>query len=128
MALLEERPASVGDVFDVALGAMDAWMKPQVVSETSGGRLLMVARLRGSVLAVLWAWALLVVAGAGFQKMTEYDDFVRAARENAVVGVAFDAVVGGSWRWRQSSSAGHPSASRRHTGPWPRAGRTCRCS
>jgi hypothetical protein len=96
VALLEERPASVGDVFDVALGAMDAWMKPQVVSETSGGRLLMVARLRGSVLAVLWAWALLVVAGTGFQKMTEYDDFVRAARENAVVGVAFDAVVGGA--------------------------------
>jgi hypothetical protein len=96
MALLEESPGSIGDVFDVALGAMDAWMKPQEVSETSGGRLLMVARLRGSVLVVLWAWALLVVAGVGFQKMSEYDDFVRAARENAVVGVAFDAVVGGA--------------------------------
>jgi hypothetical protein len=129
MALLEESPGSIGDVFDVALGAMDARMNPQVVSETSGGRLLMVARLRGSVLAVLWAWALLVVAGVGFQKMSEYDDFVRAARENAVVGGAFDAVVGGpSWRWRQSSSAGRPSASRRHAGPWPRAGGTCRCS
>ena len=96
MALLEESPGSIGDVFDVALGAMDAWMNPQVVSETSGGRLLMVARLRGSVLAVLWAWALLVVAGVGFQKMSEYDDFVRAARENAVVGGAIDAVVGGA--------------------------------
>jgi hypothetical protein len=96
VALLEESQGSVGDVFDVARGAMDAWMKPQVVSETSGGRLLMVARLRGSVLAVLWAWALLVVAGVGFQKMTEYDDFVRASRENAVVGAAFDAVVGGA--------------------------------
>ena len=76
MALLEESPASVGDMCDVALGAMDAWMNPQVVSETSGGRLLMVARLRGSVLAVLWAWALLVMVGVGFQKMTEYEDFV----------------------------------------------------
>ena len=76
MALLEESPASVGDMFDVALGAMDAWMKPQVVSETSGGIWLMVARLRGSVLAVLWAWALLVMVGVGFQKMTEYEDFV----------------------------------------------------
>ena len=96
MALVEESAGSIGDVFDVALGAMDAWMKPQVVSETSGARLLMVARLRGSVLVVLWAWALLAVAGVGFQKMTEYDDFVRVARENAVVGVAFDAVVGGA--------------------------------
>jgi hypothetical protein len=96
LALLEERPASVGDVFDVARGATDAWLRPQVVSDRSEGRLVVVARLRGSMLMVLWAWALLVVAGVGFQKMTEYDDFVRAARENAVVGVAFDAVVGGA--------------------------------
>ena len=96
MALLEESPQSVGDVFDVALGATDAWLRPQVVSDRSEGRLVVVARLRGSVLAVLWAWALLVVAGVGFQKMTEYEDFVRAARENAVIGAAFDAVVGGA--------------------------------
>jgi hypothetical protein len=96
VALLEERPASVGDVFDVALGATDAWLSPQVDSGMSEGRLVVVARLRGSMLMVLWAWALLVVAGLGFQKMTEYDDFVRAARDNAVVGVAFDAVVGGA--------------------------------
>jgi hypothetical protein len=96
VALLEESPQSVGDVFDVALGATDAWLRPQVVSDRSEGRLVVVARLRGSVLAVLWAWALLVVAGVGFQKMTEYEDFVRAARENAVVGAAFDAVVGGA--------------------------------
>jgi hypothetical protein len=95
VALLEESPQSVGDVFDVALGATDAWLRPQVVSDRSEGRLVVVARLRGSVLAVLWAWALLV-AGVGFQKMTEYEDFVRAARENAVVGAAFDAVVGGA--------------------------------
>jgi hypothetical protein len=96
VALLEERPASIGDVFDVALGATDAWLSPQVVSDRSEGRLVVVARLRGSMLMVLWAWALLVVAGVGFQKMTEYEDFVRAARENAVVGGAFAAVVGGA--------------------------------
>jgi hypothetical protein len=37
-----------------------------------------------------------VAAGVGFQKMTEYDDFVRAARENAPVGTAFDAVIVGA--------------------------------
>jgi hypothetical protein len=86
VALLEESPTSVGDVFDVARGATDAWLRPQVVSGMSEGRLVVVARLRGSMLMVLWAWALLVVAGVGFQKMTEYDDFVRAARECCVEG------------------------------------------
>jgi hypothetical protein len=52
--------------------------------------------MRGSVLAVLWAWAGVVVGGVGFRKLTEYDDFVLAARDNALVGVAFDAVVVGA--------------------------------
>ena len=37
-----------------------------------------------------------LVAGMGFQKMTEYEDFVRAARDNVAVGVAFYAVVVGA--------------------------------
>jgi hypothetical protein len=90
VAMLEQSPLSIRDLFDVALGAVDAWMRPQVVHER---RLVMVSRMRGSVLAVLWAWVGLVVAGVGFRKMTEYDDFVRAARDSALVGVAFDAVV-----------------------------------
>jgi hypothetical protein len=56
----------------------------------------MIAKLRRSVLAVLWAWVGFVVAGLGFQKMIEYDDFVEVAREKAVVGAAFDAVVVGA--------------------------------
>ena len=93
VAMLEQGPLSIRDLFDIALGAVDAWLRPQVVYKR---RLVMVARMRGSVLAVLWAWAGLVVAGVGFRKMTEYDDFVRAARESALVGVAFDAVVVGA--------------------------------
>lgn len=53
-------------------------------------------RIRGSVLLVLWVWAFLVAAGVGFQKMTEYEDFVRAARDSVVVGVSFYAVVVGA--------------------------------
>jgi hypothetical protein len=93
LAMLEESPASVRDFLDVAFGALDAWLRPQVASER---RLVMVERMRGSVLLVLWAWAFLVVAGVGFRKMTEYEDFVRAARDNAAVGVAFYAVVIGA--------------------------------
>lgn len=52
--------------------------------------------VRSSVLWVLWGWVGLVVAGVGFQKMTEYDDFVRAARDHTLVGAAFDAVVVGA--------------------------------
>lgn len=52
--------------------------------------------MRSSVLWVLWAWAGLVVAGVGFQKMTEYDDFVKAARDHALIGAAFDAVIIGA--------------------------------
>jgi hypothetical protein len=48
------------------------------------------------VLLVLWAWVGMVAAGVGFRKMTEYEDFVRAARESASVGVSFDAVVLGA--------------------------------
>jgi hypothetical protein len=93
VAMLEQGPVSIRDLFDVTLGVVDAWLRPQVVYE---GRLAMVDRMRGSVLAVLWAWAGVVVGGVGFRKLTEYDDFVRAARDNALVGVAFDAVVVGA--------------------------------
>jgi hypothetical protein len=91
-ALIEERPASVGDVFDVAFGAVDAWLVPQAAE----GRTVVVERMRGSVMLVLWAWAFLVVAGVGFRKMSEYGDFVRAARDSVVVGVAFYAVIVGA--------------------------------
>jgi len=93
VAMLEQGPVSIRDLFDVALGAVDAWLRPQVLYE---GRLVMVARMRSSVLAVLWAWSGLVVAGVGFRKMTEYDDFVQAARDDMLVGVGFDAVVVGA--------------------------------
>jgi hypothetical protein len=93
VAMLEQGPVTIKDLFDVVFGAVDAWLRPQVVYE---GRLVMVSRMRGSVLAVLWAWVGLVVAGVGFRKMTEYDDFVRAARDSALVGVTFDTVVVGA--------------------------------
>jgi hypothetical protein len=78
---------------DVAFGVLDAWARPQVVSE--GGRLV-ISRMRSSLLAVLWAWVGFVAAGVGFQKMAEYEEFVGAARENPVVGISFETVVVGA--------------------------------
>jgi hypothetical protein len=92
-AMLEQRRTSLSDLVDVALGALDAWVRPQVAVE--GGRLV-ISRMRSSLLAVLWAWAGFVAAGVGFQKMTEYEDFVGAARANPVVGLSFDVVVVGA--------------------------------
>ena len=60
VALLEERPASLFDLQDIALGALDAWLRPQVASE----RRVMIGRMCNSVLLVLWAWV-----GAGFVGM-----------------------------------------------------------
>ena len=93
VAMLEQGPVSVRGLFDVALGALDAQLRPQVASE---GSMVVAERMLSSVLLVLWAWVGLVAAGVGFQKMTEYDDFVRAARDNVAVGVAFHAVVIGA--------------------------------
>jgi hypothetical protein len=93
VAMLEQRRVSPSDLVDVALGALDSWVRPQVASE---GRTLVVSKMRTSLLAVLWAWIGFVVAGVGFQKMSEYEDFVGAARENQVMGLSFEAVVAGA--------------------------------
>jgi hypothetical protein len=94
VAMLEQRRVSPSDLVDVALGALDSWVRPQVASE--GRRTLVVSKMRTSLLAVLWAWIGFVVAGVGFQKMSEYEDFVGAARENQVVGLSFEAAVAGA--------------------------------
>lgn len=91
LAVLEDRKATFSDFADIALGALDAWIRPQTMFE---GRIVFM--MRSSVLWVLWAWVGLVIAGAGFQKMTEYEDFVRAARDHALIGAAFDTVVIGA--------------------------------
>jgi hypothetical protein len=93
LAMLEQWPASLPDLLDVALGVVDAWTRPQIAS---GGRTVLAARMRSSVLVVLWAWVGVVVAGVGFWKLTEYRDFAEAARHNVLVGLSFHAVVGGA--------------------------------
>ncbi len=75
---------------DLLHGALDARLHADLVEK---GLIRMVERLRGSVLGVLCGYAVFMVAGAGYQKLTEYDDFTAAAHRHALVGATFRTVV-----------------------------------
>jgi len=47
-------------------------------------------RIRGAIATAACAVLVFAIAGAGFQKMTEYGDFRAAAHEHAAIGVSFD--------------------------------------
>lgn len=92
-ALLEAQPVTPRIVVDVLAGAIDA--RVVALRAVRGGQ-RMINKLRASQIAVFCAYICFVVAGMGFQKMTEYDDFASAARQHALVGGAFDAIVVGA--------------------------------
>jgi hypothetical protein len=71
-------------------GALDARLHPELIEE---GLIRMVERLRGSVLCVLYGYAAFVVAGIGYQKLTEYEDFTEAANRHAALGATFRTIV-----------------------------------
>jgi hypothetical protein len=78
---------------DLARGALDAHLHCDLAGERG---IPMPDRLRGLLVGVLCGYAAFVFAGAGYQKLTEYDDFVAAAHHHAGVGAAFDAVLAAS--------------------------------
>ncbi len=47
-------------------------------------------RIRRSLATVACAVVVFAIAGAGFQKMTEYPDFTAAAREHSAIGTSFN--------------------------------------
>src|SRR5689334_12267217 len=57
----------------------------------------MLDRLRRAEIVVFCAYIAFVVAGLGFAKMTEYDDFADATRAHPAIGAAFTALVVGAW-------------------------------
>ena len=56
----------------------------------------MIERLRAMVITVFVAYVGFIVAGIGYQKLTEYDDFMSAAARYPLVGAGFHAVQAGS--------------------------------
>lgn len=99
LAMLEQRPLSFTDGANLFFGAIDAQLHPHL--GTAGMSLYerifhMFATLRRSLLTIFCAYVGFILAGWAFQKMTEYDDFVAAARTNSVVGLSFNLVVIGA--------------------------------
>ncbi len=96
LVMLEQRPISFLDGIDLFFGALDAHLHPEL--GTTGMSLYkrmiqMISTLRHSLLTIFCAYIGFILAGWAFQKMTEYDDFVEAARTHSVVGLSFNLVV-----------------------------------
>jgi hypothetical protein len=89
-ALLEQQPLTLGALWDMLLGALDAHIAPQ---DTTGRVLNMLNRPRRTAITVFAAYIAFVLAGMGFQKMSEYDDFMEAARAHAVIGVTYNTIL-----------------------------------
>jgi hypothetical protein len=92
-ALLAEYPVTVLTIFDIALGALDARLFPQLSLERLD---MLMQRLRLTTFTIFGAFVAFVVAGMGFQKMTEYDDFMTLAHHNILIGVTYVLVVIGA--------------------------------
>jgi hypothetical protein len=90
LAWVEEGGLGPMAAFDLARGVLDARAHPELAEE---GLIRMVSRLRGAVLGVLCGYAAFVVAGAAYQKLTEYDDFTEAASRHTALGASFRVVV-----------------------------------
>lgn len=99
LAMLEQRSLSFADGINLFFGALDAWLHPHL--GTTGMPLYermiqMFSTLRRSLLTIFCAYIGFILAGLGFQKMTEYNDFQEAASLHSVVGLSFNLVVVGA--------------------------------
>jgi hypothetical protein len=75
--------ARAGLIADAASGALDARLNALGGSN-------MPDRIRRSMATVACAVVVFTIAGAGFQKMTEYPDFQAAAHQHAAIGASFN--------------------------------------
>ena len=92
-ALLEQCRPSPMILFDVIRGALDARLR---LSAGTGRMPAMLDRLRSSEIAVFWAFVAFVVAGLGFQKMSEDAAKAGVMQTYPAVGAAFHVVVAGA--------------------------------
>jgi hypothetical protein len=93
VALLEQCQPSPMLLFDVALGALDARIAPQ---DMTGRILKMIDRPRRTAITVFCAYIAFVVAGMGFQKMTEEPNKAGFARAYPAIGISFTVVEVGA--------------------------------
>jgi hypothetical protein len=94
LALLEACPLSLWIIWDVCLGAIDAHLHLETVS----GRMFpLMNKLRTSAVMVFCAYIGFVVAGLGFGKMVEYDDFTELLHSNSGVAIAYYTLYTGAF-------------------------------
>jgi hypothetical protein len=94
LALLEACPFSLWTLWDVCLGAIDAHLH----LETLTGRMFpLMNKLRMSAVIVFCAYIGFVVAGLGFGKMVEYDDFTELLHDNTGVAISYYALYTGAF-------------------------------
>jgi hypothetical protein len=94
LAVLEACPFSLWTLWDVCLGAIDAHLH----LETLTGRMFpLMNKLRTTSVIVFCAYIGFVVAGLGFGKMVEYDDFTNLKDHNVQVGVAYYTLYAGAF-------------------------------
>lgn len=99
LAMLEQRALSFPDGVNLFFGALDAQLHPHL--GTAGMALYerimhMFSTLRRSVLTIFCTYVGFILAGMGFQKMTEYADFQEVAQTQSIVGFSFNLVVIGA--------------------------------
>lgn len=96
LAMLESCPLSISDALDMLRGAIDAHMHPYL--GTSGMPLQEKLRhlshsLRASLILGFCAYITFVLAGCGFEKLSEDYTFMAAANTSLRVGTSFHLVV-----------------------------------
>ncbi len=99
LVLLESRPLSFSDGIDILLGVLDAHIHPYfgACAMSLPERVIyMLYSLRRSLIIVFCAYIGFVVAGMGFQKMTEYSDFMDAARMHSSIGISYYTIIVGA--------------------------------
>jgi MFS family permease len=100
LAMLELHPCSFLESVDLFFGALDAHLHPHL--GTTGLSLYermkqMLSLLRRSLLTIFCASIVFILAGVGFQKMNEYNDFQAAVQTYSIVGLSFHLVVIGAF-------------------------------
>ncbi len=97
--LLEQRPLSILDGVDLVFGALDAHLHPHfgmtALSPPEKDRQMILA-LRSSLLILFCSFVGFMIAGTGFQKMTEEAAFQQATQTSNLVGLPFYLVVAGA--------------------------------
>lgn len=99
LVVLASHPFSLFEGIDVVRGALDAHLHPHfgMASMPLSERMKrMLSTLRCSLLAMFCAYVGFILAGMGFQKMTESADLQEVVQAHSIVGLSFHLIVIGA--------------------------------